>query len=339
MAAPFLNAIGSTTSGAPGTGAFTPNAAAPGLISFADSIWGAATGWWGLVRYDDGSAWELRYGYWNGTTISRPTSGFVTSSTGSGLSLSSAAVATMVANGAFVQPQLGMGLTRGHIGIPNATTTPTALGTAALTVTGTAGTGTVGTGNFLAERGTSQVASATTANAQAGYTQANNLVAHNTTAGRGGWEFVCRFGSSTTLPSQRLLFVGATSATIIGSTSEPIIFANTRHVAVFALGGSDTNIQLITGDGSANNGSATDTGIPLVVNSYYHAQIWMKPGGTHVFALLVRMDTGDIWFGTTTTRVPGTTTLRGQCVGGLAGVTGTAFTMNMGAMTLRSGGV
>lgn len=333
-AGPLLNAIGSTTSGAPGTGAFTPNAAAPGLISWADSVWGAPTGWVGLVRYDDGSAWELRYGYWNGTTISRPTNGFVTSSTGTGLSLTSAAIASMPANGHLVQPQIGMGLMRGHIGIPNATTTPTSLGMAGLTVTGTAATSTVATTNFLTERGTSQTASATTANAQAGYTQAALTAANNTTAGRGGWEFICRFGTSTTIPTGRRLWVGVNSNNYVGNTNDPSALSG--HIAAFTLDSADTNIQLLTND-NTTTGVKIDTGIPLVVNGYYHAQIWMPPGGGRVYALLIRLDTGDIWFGTTTTDIPGTAVLRGHCLGGLGATTGTAFTMNMGAMTLRSG--
>jgi hypothetical protein len=339
MAAPFLNAIGSTTSGAPGTGAFTPNAAAPGLISWADSIWGAPTGWIGLVRYDDGSAWELYYGYWNGTTISRTANSFVTSSTGSVLSLTSAAVATMVANGAFVQPNLGMGLTRGNIAIPNATTSPAGIGSGNLTVTGTAGTATVATTNFLTERGLSQTASATTANAQAGYTQASNMAVNNTTAGRGGWEFMARFATPSAIPVGRRLFVGATSISYIGSTIDPSPGATAAHLAGFALDGADTNIQLLTNDGTASNGTKIDTGIPFVQNGYYHAQIWMRPGGGRVYALLIRLDTGDIWFGTTATDIPGTATLRGQCLGWLGATAGVAFTMNLGALTLRSGGV
>lgn len=335
-AGPFLNNIAGTTASGPGPGAFTPNAAAPGAIAWGNGIWGVAAGWWGLVRYDDGSAWEMRFGYWNGTTISRPANGFVTSSTGSGLSLSSAATATLVANGGQVQPHLGMGLARGHIGLPNATTTPTALGTAALTVTGTAGTANVATTNLLTQSGTSQTASATTANAQAGYTGAL-LATNNTTAGLGGWEFMARFGTSTAIPTGRRLFVGATSGSLVGLSIDPSSNLNVAHLAGFALDGADTNIQLLTNDGSNTAGTKIDTGIPLVQNAYYHAQIWMRPGGGRVYALLVRLDTGDIWFGTTTTDIPGTATLRAQAIGYLGATTGTAFTLNLGAMMLRSG--
>lgn len=332
-AGPFINAIGSTSSGTAGTGAFTPLAAANGLIHWANTTFGVPTGWIGLVRYEDGTAWELRYGYWNGTTISRPANGFVTSSTGTGLSLTSAAIATMVADGGIVQPHLGMGMQRGYTGIPNASTTPTVYGTAAATVTGTAGTATIATTNFRTEIPQSQTASATTANAQCGYSTAI-LAVNNTTASRGGWQFVTRFGTSTTIPTGRRMFVGVTGATFVGNTGEPSAF--TAHYATFALDSTDTNIQLLV-NSNASTGTKTDTGIPLVLNGWYHAQLWQMPGSTRTFGLLIRLDTGDIWFGSTTTDTPGTSTLVGNVIGGLSGTTGTAFTMNMGAMMLRAG--
>jgi hypothetical protein len=335
MSGPFVNLIKSTTGSAPGSGAFTPNAAAPGFIGWGDSIWGVAAGWMGLVRFDDGTAWELRYAYWNGTTISRGANAFVTSSTGSALSLSAAATATLIPDGLMVQPHLGSGLARGYVGLPGATTTPSALGAAGVTVTGTAGTASIATTAALTERGSSQTASATTANAQAGYTTPI-LVTNNTTAERGGFEFTARFASATALPTGRRLYVGVNSGTFITVTSDPSAF--TGHLAGFALDGSDTNLHLLT-NSNAGGGTKIDTGIPFVQNGYYHAQIWMKPGGGRVYALLMRLDTGEIWFGTTTTDIPGTAALRGQILGWLGATTGTAFTVNLGAIMLRSGGM
>jgi hypothetical protein len=63
VASPFYNCIKGATSGAPGTGAFTPNAAASGFRAW--SL--VPTGWIGLVRYEDGTSWELTYSYWNGS--------------------------------------------------------------------------------------------------------------------------------------------------------------------------------------------------------------------------------------------------------------------------------
>jgi len=331
---PFYNLIGSTTSAAAGTGAFTPSAAAPGFISWTDSILGVAAGWVGLVRYEDGADWELRYDYWNGTALSRPANGLVASSTGSALSLSSAAVALMVPDGALVQPNLGTGMGRGWTGIGNSSGAPSAVGTGALTVTGTAGNAALATTNLRTEIPQSQVASATTANAQAGFAPAAPLAVNNTAAGRGGWLFMCRFGTSTTIPALRRLFVGATGTNYVGQTIDPSAF--TAHFAAFALDAADTNIQLLT-NSNAGGGTKIDTTIPLVQDGWYHAQIWMRPGGGRVYALLVRLDTGAIWYGTTTTDIPGTTTLLPNCVGGLSSTTGTAFTLNMGALMLRAG--
>jgi hypothetical protein len=332
-AGPFLNAIKGTTGSAPGTGDFTPNAAASGFIAWGDSVWGVPTGWVGLVRYDDGTAWELRYGYWNGTTISRPANGFVTSSTGSALSLSSAATAAIPADGQIVAPHLGTGLARGYTGIPNDTGNPTALGVAGITVTGTAGTATIATTNFLTEVPRSLATSATTANAQAGYTTPVT-VSTNTTAGRGGWQFVARFGSTQFDPTARRIFVGATQTTFVGVTTDPSAF--TSRYACFALDVADTNIQFLT-NSNTTTGTKIDTGLTLVAAGWYHAQIWMRPGAGRVYGLLIRLDTGGIWFGSTTTDIPDTTTLRGHVLGGRGAGTGTAFAMNMGAVMLRPG--
>lgn len=333
-AGPFLNAIKGTTGSAPGTGDFTPNAAASGFIAWGDSVWGVPTGWVGLVRYDDGTAWELRYGYWNGTTISRPANGFVTSSSGSALSLSSAATAAIPADGQIVAPHLGTGLARGFTGIPSSSTTATALGVASASRTGTSGVATVATTNFLTEQPRSLQTSATTANAQAAFT-AGVLAVINTTSGRGGWQFVARFGSTQFDPTSRRLFSGVTSVTYVGVTTDPS--ALTARVAAFSLDVADTNIQFLTNDNSGT-GTKIDTGVTFEAGGWYHTQIWMTPGGGRAYGLLIRLDTGALWFGSTTTDIPNTTaTLRHQIVGGRGAGTGTAFALHMGAMMLRPG--
>jgi hypothetical protein len=104
MPAPFYFAIKGTTSGTPGSGAFTPSAAASGYRAWSN----VPTGWMGLVRFEDGSAWELGYSYWNGTTLSRGTNQRFDSSTGSALSLTSSATAAMVVDPREVlQPDVG----------------------------------------------------------------------------------------------------------------------------------------------------------------------------------------------------------------------------------------
>lgn len=103
MAGPFYNNIKGTTGSAPGTGAFVPNAAASGSTAWSS----VPRGWWGLVRFDDGSAWELRYSFWNATQLSRSANTLVASSTGSSLTLTASATAALVPDGLNMQQLFG----------------------------------------------------------------------------------------------------------------------------------------------------------------------------------------------------------------------------------------
>jgi len=331
MPAPFYNAIKGTTSGTPGTGAFTPNVASAGFRAWST----VPTGWVGLVRYEDGTAWELSWSYWSGTTLSRGTNQLFDSSTGSALSLTSAATAAMVVDAKETQPRLGGSSTRGMIGHSNSTTAPTSLGFGSSTVTGTAAAAAIAATNYLTEQPRAQSNSATTANAQAGYTTPNAIALTSTTAGRGGWDFYCSFGPAQ-LPTGPRLFVGMTSTTFVASTAEPS--ALTAHVAVFGLDSTDTNIQLVV-NSNAGTGTKTDTGITLTANAWYQARIWNESGSTTIYALLFRCDTGAIFYTTTSTDVPGNgALLMAQTLGGLNGTnTGTAFNLCFGQMIVRSG--
>jgi hypothetical protein len=334
MAAPFYNAIKGTTSGTPGTGSFTPNAASSGFIAWST----VHSGWVGLVRYEDGSAWELSYGYWNATVLTRPSSGFVSSSTGSQLSLSSAATAAMVSDGAEVQPHLG-GTRWGMYNSIASNSAPSTFGMGGVVVNGTAAAASLATTNFLTEQVRTQYTSATTANAQAGINNNNATAVYSTAAGRGGFEFVCRFGAST-LPTGPRLFAGLTATTYIGSTAEPSAFV--ASFAAFGKDSTDTNIQLIVNDNSGAGGK-TDTGIPPTANGWYEASIWTPPGGGTIYGLLIRLDDpsgSNIWYGSTATNLPANGALLfPQIIGGLNGTnTGTAFVMQFGSMVIRSGG-
>lgn len=327
MSSPFYNAIKGTTAGTPGTGAFTPNTAASGFLAWST----VPTGWIGLVRYEDGSDWELQYSYWNGTTLSRSaTTQFVASSTGSGLTLTSAATAAMVVDAGAVMPHLGAASWRGYQPIP--ANLHTTVGLPAVTVTGTFGAASVAATNYLTEQARAQVTSNTTANALAGISNGTITAVYSTTAGRGGFEFCALFGV-TQLPVGPRLFVGMSTAII--STTEPS--ALVQNFAIFGKDSTDTNIHLMTNDGSGSGGK-TDTGIALVVNGWYEARIWAEPGGGKIYGLLVRRDTGDIWFGSTTSQLPTANSLLNQyCLGGLSGTTGTAIVMQCGHFLVRSG--
>lgn len=330
MPAPFYNAIKGTTAGTPGTGAFTPNAAASGFRAWST----VPTGWIGLVRYEDGSAWELTYSYWNGTTLSRASTQLFDSSSGSAISLTSAATAAMVLDADDVQPPLGTTGYRGWIALINSSGASLSVGMSPLAVQGTAAAAALATTNFLTTQPRAQTNSATTANAQAGYAGAVSVALVSTTAGQGGFEWSARFGAAG-LPTGPRLFAGMTSTTLVGSTAEPS--AVVGHIAAFSLDSADTNIQLLT-NSNAGGGTKIDTGIPLVANGWYEGHVWCEPGSNKVYGLLIRVDTGAIWLGSTVTDVPATgAAFFAQLLGSLNGTnTGTAFQMCMGQMFVRT---
>jgi len=128
-----------------------------------------------------------------------------------------------------------------------------------------------------------------------------------------------------------------TNTTFIGQTVEPSSF--TANYAVFALDSTDTNIQLLV-NSNASGGTKTDTGIPLVANGWYEATIWAEPGSLTIYALLIRRDTGAIFYTSTSTDTPANGAMMfPQCVGGLNGTnTGTAFVLQFGGYRVRTGG-
>lgn len=335
MPGPFYNNIKGTTAGAAGTGAFTPNAAATGALAWST----VPAGKTGLVLYEDGAAWELQYSYWNGTTLSRnSTAGslnqFVNSSTGSTLSLSSAATASLVVDGSEVAPHLSVPWC-GAAAIVNQTST-NVWGVAGATNTGTAAAAALAATNYLTEQPRTQLTSATTANAQAGqtFTSLQPVAVVNTTAGRGGFEAVFRFGVSQ-LPTGPRAFIGMTSATFVANAAEPSAF--TANYAVVGLDSTDTNLQFLV-NSNAGGGTKIDTGIPLAVNGFYEATIWCDPGSNTMKLLLIRLDTGAIAYISTSTDTPANgALLSAQALIGLSGTTGTAAVMHMGCIYVRPG--
>jgi hypothetical protein len=331
MPAPFYNAIKGTTSGTPGTGAFTPNAAASGFRA-----WSLVPNWIGLVRYEDGSSWELTWSYWNGTTLSRASTQLYDSSSGSAISLTSAATAAMIVDGGDIASHFGSTKWGIWEAVPGATAGDH-LGTGVPGVLGTATAREAATTNYLTEQVRIAYPSATTANAQSGLswsagTQLYGVI--STSAGRGGYEVTFRFGSSS-IPTGPRLFAGFTDATFVANTGEPSAF--TANYAVFAKDSTDTNIQLLV-NSNVSTGTKTDTGIPLTANGWYEASIWCEPGSNKVYALLIRVDTGAIWYGTTTTDVPANGALVWtQIIGSLSSTTGTAMTMEIGQAAFRTG--
>lgn len=328
MAAPFYNAIKGTTSGTPGTGAFTPNAASTGFRAWSK----VPTGWVGLVRYEDGSAWELTFSYWSGTTLSRASTQLFDSSTGSQLTLTSAATAALVANSGDFGPDLGAQSVGFGGSIPNSTYSGTYIAAAFVGTQTSWAPDATSYINSLAGRGGTSV---TTAWGQAGLNCGTTPRAiSSTTAGLGGWSFTFNFGAIT-LPTGPCAFIGLTGTTYIGVTAEPSAFV--AKYAVLGKDSTDTNFQLLTNDGTTG-GTKIDTGIPWVVNGVYRIKLWNDPGSAKVCCLLVRMDTGAIWMGSTNTDVPAAAAMYPQMIGSLNGTnTGTAVNMRCGSFSLYSG--
>lgn len=329
MPAPFYNAIKGTTAGTPGTGAFTPNAASIGFLAWST----VASGWIGLVRYEDGSAWELSYSYWNGTTLSRAATQFVSSSTASALTLTSAATAALIVDAGEVQPHLGVSSLRGWFGTPNSASASAFLFPAP-TVNGTSGAATMASTNMLTEQMRQQITSATTANAHAGWTTFTNAVSRNTGAGRGGFECVSRFGVSQ-LPTGPRVRIGLTGGNAAAETAEPSAAAS--NFAFLGKDSTDTNLHLMV-NSAAGAATKLDTGIPLVVNGWYEVTIWCEPGGAAVFILLIRLDTGAIFYGSLSSDLPASGSfLNPVALVSLSATTGTAAIFHPAAIVFRSG--
>jgi hypothetical protein len=317
-------AIKGTTSGTPGTGSFTPNAAATGARAWSN----VAAGWIGVVRYEDGSSWELAYSYWNGTVLSRPSAGFIDSSSGSQLSLTSAATAALVASADAIEAPLGAcrfsAIIGGGSGLVTIAETVTLIG-------GSASPNTLAATSFCTEQPATKYTSGTTANNAAG-AKGSLATFFSTTSGHGGFDFTVRFGFSS-LPTGPRLFLALYDGTY-SQTSEPS--AQTGNFSAFGLDSTDTNLQLMTRDNTTTG--KTDTSIALVNGGFYLARMWAPPGGAKIYGLLIRVDTGAIWFGNRTANLPTSgSALVPTFVAGLnATNTGTAATLHIGSIVTRA---
>jgi hypothetical protein len=322
--------IKGTTSGAPGTGSFTPNAAATGARAWSN----VAAGWIGVVRFEDGTDWGLSYCYWNGTALTRPSAGFIDSSTGSQLSLTSAATAALVVSADAVATPIGSSRLCAYIAPASNGSAFDRLGFGSPSTSGTLGFATLATTNFLTEQVAVTFTSTTGANAIAGFNNGSSgqtAAVYSTTAGRGGFDFSSRFGALT-LPTGPRLWIGLTNTALTGI--EPSAVAGS--FAAFGKDSTDTNIQFMTKDGTT--AGKTDTGITLTAGAFYLARIWAAPGGGKVYGLLIRWDTGDIWYGSRTTNLPANGSLLfPEAKAALNGTnTGTAVVLHVASLVVRN---
>lgn len=332
MPMPFYNAIRGTTTEAPGTGSYTPSGASPGFRPWHAGVPG---GWIGLVRYEDVDDWELRYGFWDGITISRPKNGFVDSSTGCELNLSSSATAAVVVDAAEVMSHIGGVSWRGWVPVVGGSSV-TAMGVPSPKHVGTAAsaTGALSAANYLTMQPRVGLTSGAEAGNQAGMALTKATAFQATSAFRGGYEFSARFGAST-LPPAPKLFVGMTAASFISVPEEPSTFSSSY--AAVAKDSTDTNIQFLVNSGS-ELATAIDTGIPYEENGWYEVTLWNEPSSYQTHCLLVRVDTGDIYHGSTLVNVPADgAAMFPQALSGLSGTAGTPVVFHVGSVFIRSG--
>ena len=319
-----------TTAGTPGTGAFTPNAASGNYRAWST----IAAGWVGIVRFVDGSAWEVAYSYWNGTTLSRASTQLIASSTGSAISLTSAATAELMQSGLMPLESAPDTLPwRGVMAVPNSNAMA-AVATSAPTAIGSLAAAAIASTNYLTEQPRCQFTSATTANAQAALHNSQLIAVHSTTAERGGYLFHFQFGASQ-IPTGPRVFMGLTGTTFAANTGEPS--ALVASYAVLGKDSGDTNLQFLCNSGSGA-GTKIDTGIALSANGWYEVVIYSPKGGATVNMVLCRRDTGAVFYGSTSSDTPATGTgLMYNLIAGLSSTTGTAMVLHLGNLLCRAG--
>lgn len=310
------------TSGTPGTGSFTPtNAAkgAPALMQF-------RVGGCYLFRFDDGAAWEIRWGFWTGTVVTRPTNGFVSSSTSSGLSLTSAASVTILSPLGLWQRGMGEHVAS-CVPIFNSSSNSNT-GIATPTALGTIGSVAISDSDLLARQPCTSYTSATTASANGGLVCTTGLCSLN-----GGFHFTSRFGSRQ-WPTAPRLTVGLSTSTAT-SAVEPSTLTN---IAMFAKDSTDANIQFMVNALTAN-ATKQDTGLTADVDTLFEAAVWCDPGGTTMYGLLINYTTRVLWYGTAGSNLPqGASGLAPRCNGSLNGTnTGTALLFRFCGLYVRSG--
>jgi hypothetical protein len=313
--------IAATATGAPGTGSFTPTNAQKAMFAMTQLRVGGCY----LFRFDDGAAWELRWGFYTGSVITRPANGFVASSSGSALTLGANAVASIMSPLGLWQRGMGETILSAVPLVSGATPTLSGL---SLTSDGTAAAVSIADTNLFTRQIRNQYTSATTANAAGGAHGGNLLTTRNA-----GFHFCDRFGHSQ-LPTAPRLFVG-----LINQTSVMAVEPSTRLTfSAFAKDSTDTNIQFMTNDGS---GTATkqDTSIANAINTLYEANIWTDPSGSTVFGLLVDYTNQALWYGSYASNLPAAGTgLAPQYCATLNGTdTGTAAIFHNAGLYVRSG--
>lgn len=314
--------INGEVSGAPGSGSGTLANAAKGVPALSR----LRAGQCGLFRWDDGTSWELRWGFWNGTAVTRPANGFVASSTGSALSLTSAAFATLIGDVGFWQR--GRAENAATLQAAFGSSTPASNGLPLAAILGTPGTVAWADTSLFTREPQIRQTGAATANADAGRCAAVVHASRN-----GGFHFACRFGASQ-LPTGPRLAVGMTNLVNASLPGDPSAMTD---VAIFGKDQADANIQFMVND-AGGTATKADTGIALAIGRLYEADVWADPAG-NCHGLLVDYSNGALWYGSAAGNLPAATAGLGYRASlALNGTnTGTAAILHLGIIVCRTG--
>jgi len=320
---PFFDNIEFTVATAPGLGSFTPNAAVAGARNL-DQIPPNV-----IVSYraEEGSAWEIGYGRYDGSTLARVS--YMGTSTGDWIDFGAGVKVALTIPADNIQPHLGMGKFGMWSAVPG-TSAGSTFGLAVPTALGSTASGTMGSGNFMARQHRVTFTSATTTNATAGMNFANTLVYRSATAFAGGFDFSTRFGPINVVADGRVQVGFAPSA--LGSLNP----SATLNMCAVGKDSTDTNLQIMYNDGS---GLATkvDTFIPWANNNLYEVRIWQNPGHAMISFSVRLVNTGQMYLHSAFTDLPVVDVgLVPQIIAGLANTTGVAVVLAVSTVYLKS---
>ena len=232
-----------------------------------------------------------------------------------------------------LQPHIGRNKIA-HVSAAGNSTTITNVGTAALTVTGTATAANVATTNvYTRMRILESLVTTASTTAVAGFYQPAVQYTLGGTSAFAGFHLVARFGPSTGVTTAtRRLFAGLTNSTAAPTDVNPSSLTNIIGVGYDAA---DTNMQIMHNDGT---GTATKTDLgasfpkPSADRSKMYELVLFSPpnGGSEIDYQVTDLGTGAVASGTITSAdVPAVTTFLGfRCyssVGGTSSVTGIAI--------------
>jgi hypothetical protein len=162
---------------------------------------------------------------------------------------------------------------------------------------------------------------------------ATNAVMVSTTALRGGFEFVTRFGIGSAPPTAPRALIGLAAPDGM-TTVNPSTLANFAGFYRDSGGGN----LLLGCRGAAGTAEGFDTGIQLQQDGWYEAAIWNNPGSTKINASLVRFDIPNVMIKLDIglSNPPAINTFMKPVVQVGLSVASTAFVLDVGQVYLRS---